>query len=345
MSPFRLAQNILLALSLSLVALQPSYGLPLFKKANICPSLFSTQKSIFEKRVAKSKIENLVEKKLLEVGLHPIDHRKDAASIGRRARRLAKKIDIYQLQNQSYRQKIIERIIDLKISENLDPLQDYELSLSQSKREALNRIILRTLINEGIDELPSRESSPSLHERFMKKLRYITSSRLFHFIAWWELPTKKYTLNDFQMAWLVNEGVEGLIKLKDVKDLIDKESRNDKIRVANTLFSRAFTAYFIFNFIFVQYPEIQQKYSEAVAEQSQEKTEEFIEQVQMSTQFDSSEILLDSARSEIEAIEADFVQRYKEKPTTEEALEIRQYVCTVRYSEILNEAQQQSCLK
>lgn len=335
-----LQRHILSLMLLLTFAVPQAHAISLFK----CQTLLSKQKKQFDRLVSKTKLERLVEHKLSEAGLHPIDHRKDSLAVSRRAHRLAKKIDVYQLQNENYRQSIVEKIIDLKISENLNPLEDYELSLSESKREALTRIILRTLIQEGISELPEQDTTPGLRARFMKKIRAITNSRLYKMIVWWEVPTRKYTLNDYQLAWLVNEGVNGLLKLKDVQNMINKESRNEKIRGANTLFTRAFTAYFLFNFLFIQYPDMQAKYEAELQRQAQINTEEFIEDVQLSTQFDAGEILMDSARSEIEAIEADFIARYNEQPSAEEAKEIRQYICTVRYSDILNESQQQACL-
>jgi len=259
-----------------------------------------------------------------------------------RARRLLAQADARLFHDGNLRNHWVERVVSLKIEENLTISGQMKNPLNEDQSRALTRVVLRSLLQRA---LKVSGNSSDYKTNWKAIVRRIHSNPVFRFIFLWQLPRHSITLTDDQLVHLLQNGARTSSDIELQLVNATNEQRELRKRKINSLMSAALGAFLTVYTGWAVYPDIQSAYEAGHAKAVQENTEAFRGEITGLSQLNSESFMLEMARSEIQILQTDFFEQFGESPSSAERLDLQSQICKIRYGDVLSQEGQSQCMK
>jgi hypothetical protein len=299
---------------------------------------------LFRSKVSGSQathiIDHIIQEQLDMVGLKISLHSQSNFFSRWRAQKLIQQLDESLLKNENLRHEWIEKAVRLKMDESLDLFEQVKNPINQDQRRTLNRLVLRSLMHQGLSTLSKDLDPPSLKSI----LRKIRSHPVFQFLFLWQLPRTRIHLSETQVFKLLQSSEIDLTD-PDLKTIMGRENQEMRKRKVNSMAALTVAIVLTTSTAWSVYPEVESSFERGQALAVEKNTRDFVHHVEEMTQIQSEQINLKMAQAELQMLTQKFTEKYNTAPTPSEKMELLNHICKIRYGDILSSESQRICME
>jgi hypothetical protein len=226
------------------------------------------------------------------------------------------------------------------MDESLDLFEQVKNPINQDQRRTLNRLVLRSLLHQGLSTLTKDLDPPSLKGI----LRQIRSHPVFQFLFLWQFPRTRIHISEAQVFKLLQSSEIDLTD-PDLKTIMGRENQEMQKRKFNSMAALTVAIVLTTSTAWSVYPEVESSFERGQALAVEKNTRDFVHHVEEMTQIQSDQISLKMAQAELQMLTQKFTEKYNTAPTPSEKMELLNHICKIRYGDILSSESQRICMK
>jgi hypothetical protein len=301
---------------------------------SVCQDLFSSRATS-------------IDQWLHQAGLNTIAPQKQNWRQRWREDSLFNRLNPVELSQTKYRNWWVDQIVDLKISQQLKPLDDYELISRKSSRDAIKRLAIRSAVQHGLESYLERNeglNKASVKSRLLSVVRWLTFIPEFRFLITMQFPADRIVLSDKQLYTLISGGLDGVNSDPELRKLIDLNGRDQSLIQLNRVSAALIMTSLTLSACLSHYPAMEKNVDTALANWHSASNRKFIGSVTDATNIQAQNKLLGLTQVEKKIMVDDFQQKYHDSPTAGEDAKMNSYICKTRYGNALEPAAIVKCM-